>query len=185
MRFWSKKAKIYVLLVIAVIGWTYKVCDRQLEVRSFFTNPDDLIWGRKYIDQTIDFCNDTSLGKTIIDDNQGREVYSSPSRRYEIQCSDTYHAKGMIFNGESFFSIIDKKNDRSQKNSKFLFRLPGYKWTKDERFLMFYLEDWWIFPKIFIVDISTGKNMYLGRAKRYECVLPEGPDQEFKSVVPQ
>ena len=162
----SKKMKILLLLLIAgAISWVYKVYDRHCEIQEFFTSFEDLIWARKYLDKMINLC-DSPWEETIIIKSSGKDVYLSPSRRYEIQWNNRS-------GDDAYFLIVDTKNDQSIKNSPILSRLPSVQWAQGERFLIFSpaitLDEWWVPLKIFINDTVTGKTIYFGKSKYYEC----------------
>ena len=166
----SKKLKILLpLLVAGAIGWVYKAYDRHREVRAFFRNSEDLVWAKKYLDNTINLC-DSPWEKTIIVKSDVEDIYLSPSRRYEIRWNES-SAEG------AFFLIADAKKDRLTKNSKILSRYFSAQWAKDERFLIFSpaitLDEWWIPLKIFISDAVTGKTIYFGKSEFYECEVDD------------
>ncbi len=168
MKLRSRRLKILLLLIVlSFVGWIYSAYDRYREIHSFFSNPSDLAWAGKYLDKKINFC-DSPWEETIVVNRGEQERFLSPSQRYEIKSNGK-------FNEDAHLSVVDTKTDRVTINVKTpFFSNYNFKWTKDERFLIFttsITKDDWFPAKIFISNTSIGHTMYLGDSEFYECVL--------------
>lgn len=167
MNWRSRTSRISLLLcVLGSTGWAYRAYDRHREIQSFFKDPKDLAWARKYLDKKINFC-DAPLKDTVVAKDREKEVYVSPSGRYEIMPNGRYDE-------DAYFLVIDHETGRAIKNATTTFSYSDFKWANDERFLIFttsITKDDWASAEIFIADIGTGQTMFLGDSAFYECGL--------------
>jgi hypothetical protein len=158
---------LLLLLVLSFIGWAYRTYDRRREIHNFFKDPVDLAWARTYLDKKINFC-DAPWKQTVVVKNMEKEVFVSPSGRYEIKSNGRYDE-------DAYFLVVDNKTSRTLKNvTTPFFTDVNFKWTDDERFLIFttsITKDDWTPAEIFITDTGSGQTMFLGDSEFYDCGL--------------
>lgn len=167
MNFRSRKLRTLLsLVVLSVIVWASRAYNRYREARDFFTDPNDLTWASQYLDKKIDFCDSTWKETVVLKSGEEGELIS-PSGRFKIKPNGEN-------NEGADLSLIDTQTSRRFKVESTYLNSGEFKWTKDEHFLIFatsITKDDWFPAEIFISDTSTGRTMYLGDSKFYECEL--------------
>lgn len=166
MNFRSRKIRILLsLAVLCPIVCAYRTYNRYREIYDFFRNPDDLAWASQYLDENIDFCEATWT-ESVVMKNGAEEKVVSPSGRFEIKSDGENEGANTL--------LIDAQTSHRFNVGSTYLSYGEPKWSKDERFLVFktsVTKDDWFPAKIFISDTSTGRTMYLGDSKFYECEL--------------
>jgi len=155
------------MATLILVSWGYLTLDRHREIHDFFKNPNDLDWAKAYLDQKVNFCNESQWEDTVVRRDQGTEEYFSPSGRYEIRLNRKVGDKPS-------FTMIDRKDNRVLANVGIPFIYAYSKWVKNERFLIFEYpaaRDDWLGPDVFISDTSTGKVIFFGKSAYYDCAL--------------
>ncbi len=167
MNLRSTKLRILILfIVLSVIVWACRAYNRYREARDFFTDPNDLTWASQYFDKKIDFC-DSSWKESVVLKSGEEGGFISPSGRFKIKPNREKNEGVDLF-------LIDTQTSRRFKVESTYLSSGEFKWTKDEHFLIFstsITKDDWFPAEIFISDTSTGRTMYLGDSKFYECEL--------------
>ncbi len=167
MNLRSRKLRVLLsLIVLSTVGSAYRRYHRYREIHDFFRNQNDLAWAKHYLDKKINFC-DAPWGETVVLKNGEHEIFTSPSGRFKIK------PNGQYYEGTDLL-LIDAQTSRRFKAESTYLSHDEFKWTDDERFLIFttsVTKDDWGPAKIFIIDTGTGQSMFLGDSAFYDCGL--------------